>query len=210
MYSREKRNLIFMYIKSLLPVGVFIWSLFIAFIIVFSKFVFLSIFGRDFQSSLMPLVILIFGTSFAAIHSLLAGVLVAYKFTWAFTSASFIYIVVNLCGNMLLTKYFGILGAATASSLASIAYSLAILFEVRKRIHFKIFPVVLAILPAVIGFIIFILQRNFIYSLVITLITFSISIFFVKRFFVGPDLIYVLERLEVVPKRFINLLKSDR
>ncbi|MDD5431442.1 MAG: polysaccharide biosynthesis C-terminal domain-containing protein [Candidatus Omnitrophica bacterium] len=196
LYSRKKIDLIDLYVRKLVPLGVFVWAIIVALTMVVSKLLFLHLFGKNFVFALNPLQVLLLGTGFAGIHVLFAGVLTAYKFTWASTKASLIYIFTNLLGNIILIKFFGILGAAIATCIASIAYSISIMLETHKVTKFKFSLIVFNVIPVFFSFLIVFCIKGVIATIVISFIMFIGLVIVIKRFFLDKDLVTVLSKLE--------------
>jgi len=127
--SSDDSNLVNKVIRLTLPLLLMI----ILLAIIFSKYFMTSIFGESFQGAIQPFIILIIGFSILSISKPIKAYLIVIDQPILLTYASTISLVCNIILNLLLIPFYGLTGAAIATTLANIVYVVFLLHYYKKH-----------------------------------------------------------------------------
>lgn len=115
---QNRYDLIRTYIDKTTPIGIFLWSILISIVIIFSSLLIPFLFGNPYQNATLPFMILLAGVSFQSISGFYSSIYSAFEQTKSLVFISVLISLVNIAGMFLLIPVFGILGAAVATSIA--------------------------------------------------------------------------------------------
>jgi len=135
--AQSRVDLIKKYMTRIVPQAFFIWTVFLTFFIICSKFLIILLGGKQFFQAIIPFSGLLIGLMAAGLASLYSAVYNAYEITKYLVIFGFIDVLVNILLDFLLVPLIGINGAVIATICAYFMYLILIRIAIYKRLVIK-------------------------------------------------------------------------
>jgi len=186
----NREDLIVVFVRRIIPQGVFFWSVFLSLVICIAPNLIPGIFGEGFSGSVRPFLLLMIGLGFNSLTCYCSPILTAYELIKKLVFVNILLAVINLVGDFMLVPALGMNGAAISTSLSFGIAAILYVIILNRRLNLSEWRHILSILPLFI----YLLISLFVDGLWLRILGFVVVIIFamviakISRMFMKEDL----------------------